>query len=274
MDDLYHTLIGAPSISATHLIDLYGVKYVISITPIEETSRFELIYARIEGLQGKREDLLKENTVKLYKHRSSLPRAWLVKDFKVLDSKTILSTMAKKEFDPWKEVLLEEEPKWEKEEIGGQHLPAGRQGGPPQHRKNDVGEPLSGLPLKVEFISETNNRLQLFVKSTENVLLVLSDTYYPGWKVLVDGRPQKIYQADYAFRAVPLSAGTHQVEFTYDPMSFKLGAGVTFLGILGCIVFGLATWYNPRYRRRVAPPQALEIGRPRRAAPTKKLISM
>ena len=71
MDDLYHTLIGAPSISATHLLDLYGVKYVISITPIEETSRFELIYARIEGLQGKREDLLKENTVKLYKNRNS-----------------------------------------------------------------------------------------------------------------------------------------------------------------------------------------------------------
>ena len=99
---------GTPSISATHLIDLYGVKYVISVTPIEEDPRFELIYSRIEGLQGKREDLLKENTIKLYKNRSSLPRAWLVKDFKVLDSKAILSTMTRKEFDPRKEVLLEE----------------------------------------------------------------------------------------------------------------------------------------------------------------------
>ena len=232
MDDLYHTLIGAPSISATHLIDLYGVKYVISVTPIEETSRFELIYARIEGLQGKREDLLKENTVKLYKHRSSLPRAWLVKDFKVLDSKAILSMMTQKEFDPRRKVLLEEEPKWAKEEIGGRREP-------PLRRTNDVGEPLSGLPLKVEFISETNNRLQLHVETKENSLLVLSGTYYPGWKAFVDGIPEKIYQANYAFRAVPLNAGTHKVEFVYDPVSFKLGVGVTLLGILGSVGIGL-----------------------------------
>jgi uncharacterized membrane protein YfhO len=231
MDDLYHTLIGAPSISATHLIDLYGVKYVISITPIEETSRFELIYARIEGLQGKREDLLKENTVKLYKHRSFLPRAWLVKDFKVLNSKTILSTMAKKEFKPRKEVLLEETPPSLTSVASRTDLP---------HKGGGVGG------SEVEFISETNNRLQLFVKSTENVLLVLSDTYYPGWKAFVDGNPKKIYQADYAFRAVPLSAGIHKVEFVYDPVSFKLGAGVTLLGILGCIVFG---WITRRRRR-------------------------
>jgi hypothetical protein len=239
-DDLYKAFIGTPSISTTHLIDLYGVKYVISIAPIEETSRFELIYARIEGLQGKREELLKENTVKLYRNLSLMGRAWLVRDFKVLDSKTILSTMAKKEFDPRKEVLLEEIP--------------------PSLTLPHKGEGVGGS--EVEFISETNNRLQLFVKSTENSLLVLSDTYYPGWKAFVDGKRTKIYRADYTFRAIPLNAGTHRVEFIYDPMSFKLGAGVTLLGILGCIVFGLATWYNPRYRRRVAPPQAPEIGRP------------
>jgi len=236
MDDLYHTLIGAPSISATHLIDLYGVKYVISITPIGESSRFELIYARIEGLQESREDLLKENTVKLYKHRSPFPRAWLVKDFKVLDSKAILSRMAQKEFHPDQEVLLEEEPKW----INPPTPPLlkGGKGGITKGGLGGFKEPLSGTQNKVEFISETNNRLQLLVKSTEDNLLVLGDTYYPGWKVLVDGSPKKIYQANYAFRAVPLNAGTHQVEFIYDPISFKLGAGVTLLGILGCIGMG------------------------------------
>jgi hypothetical protein len=281
-DDLYKAFIGTPSISTTHLIDLYGVKYVISIAPIEETSRFELIYARIEGLQGKREELLKENTVKLYRNLSPMGRAWLVRDFKVLDSKTILSRMTSKDFHPDREVLLEEEPKWVnppsppftkgglegiKEPLsgtqnkGGQHLPAGRQGGPPQHRKNNIGEPLSaclpdrqGLPQKVEIIYEKNNRLQLLVKSTEDNLLVLSDTYYPGWKAFVDGIPEKIYQANYAFRAVPLSAGTHKVEFIYDPMSFKLGAGVTLLGILGCIAMALFRQPHLPAGRQGGPP--------------------
>ena len=245
MDDLYKTFTSAPSISATNLINLYGIKYIISVTPIEGDPGFELIYARIEGLPGKREDLLKENTIKLYKNLNPLPRAWLVKDFKVLDSKEILPMMTQKEFRPDREVLLEENPKWEGEAIGGQPLPAGRQGGPPKHRKNNIREPLSaclparqGLPQKVEIISEKNNRLQLLVNSTEDNLLVLSDTYYPGWKAFVNGKETKIYRADYTFRGIPLNAGTHQVEFVYDPISFKLGAVATFLGILGCIVFG------------------------------------
>ena len=127
-----------------------------------------------------------------------------------------------------------------------------------------------GLSQKVEIISESNNGLDLQVKAEENSLLVLSATYYPGWKAFVDGKETKIYRADYTFRAIPLNAGTHRVGFVYDPMSFKLGAGVTLLGILGCIGMGLAA----RYRRRGVPPQAPEVGRPQSAAPTKKLISM
>jgi len=217
-DELYRIFIAAPSISTTHLIDLYGVKYITSVTPLEEKNKFELIYARLEGLQGKKKDLLNKNTVKLYKNRSPLPRAWLVRDFKVLDSKTILSMMIQKEFKPRKEVLLEETPP-------SLTLP---------HKGGGVGG------SEVEFISETNNRLQLHVETKENSLLVVSDTYYPGWKVFVNGNPKKIYQANYAFRAVPLNAGIHKVEFVYDPVSFKLGAGVTFLGILGCLLIGWA----------------------------------
>ncbi len=250
VDDLYKTFIGASSIWATNLVDLYGVKYVISITPIEGDPRFELIYARVEGLQGKREDLLKENTIKLYKNRKSFQKAWLVKDFKVLDSKTILSMMAQKEFDPGQGIFLEEKPKWEEKTMGGHR-------GPPLRRANDVGEARGGLPQKVEIILESNNRLTLEVMAAENGLLVLSDTYYPGWKAFVNGKETKIYRADYTFRAIPLNAGVHRVEFVYDPISFKLGAGVTLLGILGCLVMGWIT----RKRRRV-PPRAPEIGRP------------
>ena len=224
VDDLYKAFTGASSISATNLVDLYGVKYVISITPIEGDPGFELIYARVEGLRGKREDLLKENTIKLYKSRKSIQRAWFVKDFKLLDSKAILSMVTQKEFRPRKEVLLEETPPSLTLPLEG----GGKGGG------------------EVEVISESNNRLYLQVMAAENGLLVLSDTYYPGWKAFVDGKRTKIYRADYTFRAIPLNAGTHRLEFVYDPMSFKLGAGVTLLGILGCIGMG---WVARRKRR-------------------------
>jgi hypothetical protein len=212
VDDLYQAMTGASSILATHLIDLYGVRYLISVTPIEGDPRFELIYARLEGLQGKKEDLLKENTIKLYKYSCPLPRAWLVQDLRVLDSEGILSTVITEGFHPRKEVLLEEYPKWV---------------------EGSFPYPLSN---RVELISETNNRLQILVQATENALLVLSDTYFPGWKAFMDGQKTRIYRANYAFRALALPAGTHRVEFVYDPLSFKLGAGATFMGIIGCLV--------------------------------------
>jgi hypothetical protein len=215
VEDLYRALAGTPSISATNLMDLYGVKYVISVTPIEGDPRFELIYSRLEGLPGRREDLLKDNTIKLYRNHNYLPKAWLVKDFRVLDSEAILSTMITKDFQPDREVFLEENPNW----TDG-----------PSH---------SALPNKLGFISESNNRLRLLVQATESTLLVLNDTYFPGWKAFVDGQETKIYRANYAFRAIPLHAGTHRVEFVYDPLSFKMGAAVSFLGILGCLAISL-----------------------------------
>jgi hypothetical protein len=230
VDDLYKAFTSTPPIYATQFINLYGVKYIVSVTPLEGNNQLELIYARLEGLQGKRKDLLQENTIKLYKNRSPILRGWLVKDFKVMDSEAVLSRITSKDFNPDKEVLLEEEPRWEEQSLT------------PARAKESIGLPKS----RVEFISETNNRLLLTVEAQEKAFLVLNDTYFPGWQAFVDGKRTKIYRADYTFRTIPLNAGTHCLEFVYDPMSFKLGAGVTLLGILGCIGMG---WVARRKRR-------------------------
>src|SRR4030042_802663 len=263
-DDLYRAFTGTPSISSNNLVDLYSMKYIISVTPIEKDPRFELIYSRLEGLQGKREDLLKENTIKLYRNRNPLPRAWLVKDHRVLDAKSILAILSGKEFNPRKEVLLEEEPgvnpprpplvKGGKERgLAGQENKKGDRKESPLQNKKDVGEarpaPACGRQGLPEFISESNNRLQLFVEAKEGRFLVLSDTYFPGWKAYLDGSPVKIFRANYNFRAVSIPPGKHEVKFVYHPMSVKLGVLVTSLGIIGILVMGLSS----RFKRRVFP---------------------
>jgi hypothetical protein len=291
IDDVYRAFTGTPSISSSNLVDLYSMKYIISVTLIEKDPRFELIYSRLEGLEGKRGDLLKENTIKLYRNRNPLPRAWLVKDHRVLDKKLILALLSGKDFNPRKEVLLEEEPgvnapnpprfrvvptllkggedralvkggkerelvKGKKEKglakggevvLTGQENKKGDRSESPLQNKKDVGEPHSGLP---EFISERNNCLQLFVEAKEVSFLVLSDTYFPGWRAYLDGKPVKIFRANYNFRAVSIPPGKHEVKFVYHPMSVKLGVLVTSLGIIGILVMGLSS----RFKRRVFPP--------------------
>ncbi|MDI6762685.1 MAG: YfhO family protein [Thermodesulfobacteriota bacterium] len=228
-DDLYKKFISLPSISSSYLIDVYGVKYVISVTPLEEDPRFELIYARLEGLEGNQENLLKQNTIKLYRNKSPLPRAWLVREFKVMDSKEILLMVIGKDFRPDREVLLEE---------GPPHvdpLPRFVERG---RGARDRARDRARRNGEVEFISESNNRLSLKVEAKEGCILILSDTHYPGWKVFVNGKEEKILRANYNFRAVSLSRGVHRVEFVYAPLSFKLGAGLSIIGVISCAIIG------------------------------------
>lgn len=216
IDELYRLWTTTTSIIENNLINLFGARYIISITPINENSHFELIYTRLEGLDGDREKLLKDNTIKLYKNLKALPRAWLVNKFKIMDSKEILLTLFKKEFRPDEIVLLEDKPPFPIEGEGR-------------------GE--------VKLLFETNNRLKLKIKAEKDCILVLSDTYLPGWKVFIDKRREEILRANYNFRAVPIKAGVHDVEFIYAPFSFRLGMAITSLGIF-CLLFGL--FFNKR----------------------------
>ncbi len=63
-------------------------------------------------------------------------------------------------------------------------------------------------------------------------LLFLSDVYDAGWKATVDGKPAKIYRADYDFRAVSLPAGSHTVVFRYSPWELPVGLVLSVIGLL------------------------------------------
>jgi hypothetical protein len=67
--------------------------------------------------------------------------------------------------------------------------------------------------------------------------LVFAEAWYPGWRASVDGRGAPIYRANYAFRAIYLEAGDHNVTMTFDPWTWKAGAGVT-----GLTLAALAAW--------------------------------
>ncbi len=75
--------------------------------------------------------------------------------------------------------------------------------------------------------------------------LVFSETYYPGWHVSVDGQPAPILRANYAFSAIFLKAGDHEVERVYRPNSFLLGAISSC--IFCCILFFIS--YRSRLGR-------------------------
>jgi hypothetical protein len=66
-------------------------------------------------------------------------------------------------------------------------------------------------------------------------VLVLSDAWYPGWRVTIDGAPAPLLRADYALRGVALPAGHHVVEFTFRSRPAQLGLALSAVGILGLL---------------------------------------
>jgi len=61
-------------------------------------------------------------------------------------------------------------------------------------------------------------------------LLVIADTWMPGWTARVDGRPAPILLGNHAQRVIPLpDPGRHEIVLEYRPPGFALGLTITEL---------------------------------------------
>jgi len=79
-------------------------------------------------------------------------------------------------------------------------------------------------------------------------LLVLAQTWYPPWRAYVDGRPVRLWRADYAFQALEVPAGKHRVVLIYRDRFFLAGVMISLVTLIGS---GLFLWL----RRRPAMPE-------------------
>ncbi|MHB1133042.1 MAG: oligosaccharide flippase family protein [Chloroflexota bacterium] len=188
------------------LLDLLNVKYVATTQKIERPG-YRLVY------QGE---------LRLYLNEDFLPRAFVVHGAKVHpDLAAVHAALRQSGFDPRRQVLLEKEPAQ-----GMAALPAT----PPAGSRALVAD---YRPTKVTVAAEM----------AADGLLVLADTYFPGWKALVDGEPAEILRADGNFRAVYLPAGRHEVVFSYRPDSFFTGGMLSLAaGVALLLALVMAAW--------------------------------
>jgi hypothetical protein len=153
----------------------------------------------------------------LYQNDDFLPRAYLVGEVvAAADGSTALSTLRSDEFDPGRSVILDAVP------------PSYRQGG--------------SVAGKVEVTHYTTNQAEMRVQSTQDAILVFSDSYYPGWVAEVDGSPTTIYRANITQRAVVVPAGEHQVSFRFRPLTVIVGFWVSMgslIVLVGCFLIPL-----------------------------------
>jgi hypothetical protein len=100
----------------------------------------------------------------------------------------------------------------------------------------DVPEPGEASSASTASIVEYAPDVVRITADGDGGVLVLTDTWAPGWQAEVDGEPATIHRVDGAFRGVVLEPGAHEVVFRYVP-------GFTYAGfallLLALVVTGL-----------------------------------
>jgi hypothetical protein len=211
-ENLLSLIHNKPLASIRPVLDLLGVKYVLTDKPIE-----------LEGLSWLLDGA---GTSQLYQNHQSLPRAFLVKQFQVLNSdQEFAKAFHDLTFNPRTTILLEEAPTRFLE------------------LKKEPAVP--NIESAVRVLTYENNRIVLEVDTPEAAFLFMSEAYYPGWQAYVDGKREEILRANYVFRAIPLGPGSHRVEVVFESLSFKIGLSLSLLTV--CLL--LLAWPISTRRR-------------------------
>jgi hypothetical protein len=182
------------------LFNMLNVKYIISPLPLTDFS-FKLISA---------------HPAYIYENETVMPRAFFPQRIeRFARDEDLLARIKMPGFDPRETACI---------------ISGGREGKDARIPENDAAR----LAWNIEWTGYSPQRCSLKTKTNKPGLLVVSDTYYPGWKAFVDGRESPLVKVNHFMRGVVVGQGDHEVLFVFQPAIFILGLCIS--AIMLCIV--------------------------------------
>jgi len=161
--------------------------------PVKTDAQYKLVY---------------DKEIHIYENTHAFPRAFLVGSvIDQADDDSVVTQMKQPGFDPGVSAVIKSS----------------------DALNLDDKEPIGRDAVKVDRYQD--QRIELSVNAPKRSLLVLSDTYYPGWQAYIDGKKVNTYQTDLALRGIVVPEGSHKVVFQYQPRSFGVGLLVSLVSI-------------------------------------------
>jgi len=99
---------------------------------------------------------------------------------------------------------------------------------------------LCSTPDRLVFRERTPNSLRIDVEMGCRGMVVISESYFPGWMALVDGKSTRVYPVYGVLRGVIVERGRHEIEMKYRPFSVMAGSAATFLGLLAALMLAFS----------------------------------
>ncbi len=144
------------------------------------------------------------------------PQAWMVSEFEWVDNQqAAIDRLLSGDWNPEQLVVLQ------------------------KGKTPEIEEP-TFTQADVLIVTERPNERRYRITCDGAGFLVVANTWYPGWKVKVDGESVQLYQANVAFQAVYIPAGGADVRFTYTPRHTGISVIVSILAIF--LTVALIAW--------------------------------
>lgn len=187
-----------------HLLDVAGVRWFL--VSRKAAARGELAdYVEAQGFVAA---LLPAAGPMLLENPHAVPRAFAVYEVQPApEPLVLLERMSDRAFDPLATSYAE-----------GFALPRA------------AGAPPRGPAASI--VVDDRTRVEIVVALEAPGMLVLADSFYPGWHATEAGRELPIHAVNHLFRGVPLPAGEHRVRFEYTPKALYAGAGSSLVALL------------------------------------------
>jgi hypothetical protein len=99
-------------------------------------------------------------------------------------------------------------------------------------------------PVRVSSLRFAAHRLTFETESDAPGMVVIAQSYYHLWRPYVDGKPTKLWKANYAFQALEVPAGNHSVSLRYEDGMCQWGTVLSLVSLAACA----AMWVGLRKR--------------------------
>jgi hypothetical protein len=182
------------------LLDMMNVRYLISGAPLPP--KF------VQRWEGSNKEGYKRF---IYENLDAFPRVFFVDSYQLTEEDQALGVMVNSNIDLANTVLLNKRPSI---------------------------EPISKTGSRADITKYNLNEIHVDAHVDSACILVLSEVYYPRWKVEINGDAGNLMQANYILRGVSLPPGDHKLLFKYDASLFRKSVMITLttLAILSIVL--------------------------------------
>ena len=82
----------------------------------------------------------------------------------------------------------------------------------------------------------SSSEIDADVDASASTLLVAAQSYYHPWHAYVDGARVPLFRANYAFQAIAIPQGKHNIRIIYQDWAFEIGVVISLAALLGCLL--------------------------------------